>query len=131
MVCEYALLGPRVRLPSQKGRLSLGPRGLSAGRGRVLSDWPFDALGIEFPTGGVRSVDNYVGPTQCGRDRTGSGTDSSGHKILGARRGHNAALLQAGTPSREKGRSLAALLLSEMRALRLYGGRAAQIDSEH
>ncbi len=27
-------------------------------------DGPFDALGIEFPTGGVRSVDNYVRPAQ-------------------------------------------------------------------
>ena len=54
-------------------------------------------------------------------DRTGIGTDSSGHEILGARRGHNAALLEAGTPSREKGRSLAALLLRCRRALRLWG----------
>ena len=33
---------------------------------------------------GVRSVDNYEGPAQRGGDRTGNGTDSSGHKIGGA-----------------------------------------------
>ena len=39
--------------------------------------------GIEFPAGGVRSVDNYEGPGQRGWERTGIGTDSSGHGILG------------------------------------------------
>ena len=30
----------------------------------VAWNGPFDALGIEFPTDGVRSVDNYEGPAQ-------------------------------------------------------------------
>merc|ERR1712237_85904 len=53
------------------GRGSRGfPRGLDRSArlgldlGPVAWNGPFDARGIEFPTDGVRSVDNYEGPVQ-------------------------------------------------------------------
>ena len=58
--------GACVRFASLLGLL----RGLSVrlGPGLVLPWWgehgPSDALGIEFPAGGVRSVDNYVRPSR-------------------------------------------------------------------